>query len=383
MKHRRRLLSLGSSALLLFACARDHGQSGSTDASPEHTGDGSGGKAGESSGAAAGKAGAANPAKQEKAGGPGTKAVAALESVGDAATDAGPSLRGTATFNVTQSGVDLSIMARNCAASVRLQFFIQAGGDCSDETISGPRWQDGRGDGIPDVACLGVSGQGRAALTRSSDEARPWTIGGSSDTNVLGHAFVAYDAESGAAVACGVIMLEQGATDAPASDPGASRNVPLLGRAQIAGACLGQMIVRDNEQACPDPKALSACAEEHCQLDACVATCADYLACTTQAEDPCSVAFTCEIDSACSKCQGSVQTCSFNFCADQLTCAAPVTPDGPCSQLEACCGLQGDKTESCLELVRQLEQISGDPSCFGVMRDWDFVAHLPVPCMFE
>jgi hypothetical protein len=143
------------------------------------------------------------------------------------------------------------------------------------------------------------------------------------------------------------------------------------------------MFVRNNDQPCPDPKALSACAQEHCQLDACVAMCGDYLACTTKEADPCSVAFTCEIDEACSTCQGNVQQCVLNFCAEQIACAAPVAPDGPCSQLIACCGMQGDKAESCLETVRLVEKFSGDPSCFGLMRDWDFFSHLPVPCMFE
>jgi hypothetical protein len=45
--------------------------------------------------------------------------------------------------------------------------------------------------------------------------------------------------------------------------------------------------------------------------------------------------------------------------------------------------MQGDEAESCLELVRAVERLSGDPSCYGVMQDWDANSHYQVPCKFE
>jgi hypothetical protein len=370
-------------AIVLCSCTRSHSAGELKDTPAMHSDSGASGGAGRgTAGSADDSSGAANPGKHEP-GAPGTKAIAKLAQVGDAAPDAGRALSGTGRFTVTESGVDLAILFNGCPSTVEFRLFIQKGTDCSAGTLAGPHWNGAHGEGIPDVPCIGVSGQGRGAISRAKDDAAPWSIGGSSESDVLGHALVAYDRDSGKPLACGVIMLDDSAPPAASSDAGAASDVSLLGRAQIAGLCLGNSLVRDNKQQCPDPKELSACAQEHCQLDSCIAMCADYLACTTKADDPCSVAFTCEIDQDCSRCQGSVQMCVFSFCAEQISCAAPSTPDGPCSQLRACCALQGDMADSCLELVKMIEKISGDPSCRGVMSDWDFVAHLPVPCMFE
>jgi hypothetical protein len=73
----------------------------------------------------------------------------------------------------------------------------------------------------------------------------------------------------------------------------------------------------------------------------------------------------------------------FGFCSDIIHCAPPITPNGPCSKVEACCQSQGDFAARCLALARQLESLGGDPSCVGAMSDWDFNSHLPVPCSWE
>lgn len=356
-----RLVGFASSALLLFACARSHHDAGSTKAPPDQP---------------SGAAGTTEPTLLA----PGGKATARLQPVVATAPDAGAGLTGVASFTVTTNGVDLSVVLNNCSTTTPTQLFIQAGSDCSADTLTGAHWR--AGEGIPDVQCLGVIGGGREVFSRARDDAAPWTIGGPAASDVVGHALVAYDAASGEAIACGVIALDDGTPPAPAADAGAA-DVSVLGRAQIAGLCLSKSVVRDNTQPCLEPKALSACAQEHCQLDDCVATCADYLACTTKADDPCSVEYTCKIDPACTKCFGAVQNCALSFCTDQFACAAPPTEGGPCSQLEACCALQGDMAQSCLELVHTVEKLSGDPSCSGLMLDGQFVSHLPVPCMFE
>jgi hypothetical protein len=76
----------------------------------------------------------------------------------------------------------------------------------------------------------------------------------------------------------------------------------------------------------------------------------------------------------------------FGFCEDTFRCAAPPTPGGPCTQLEACCATQRDgRAPGCLAFVQRIEKLSGDPSCIGAMHDWDFLtngANDP-PCAFD
>jgi hypothetical protein len=370
-----RVLSLGVAALVVSACAKEHGEK------PDVKARAGEGAAGGPSAAEGGRAGTnarpSVPPKSGKSGVLGTKAVAALEAVEGAPKE----VRGKASFVVTQAGVDLSLLMRGCDPTDEAELFVLEGSDCSAATLAGPRWDGPRGEGIPRISCLGVNGQGRLAFTRRNDEDAPWSIGTSEASDILMHALVYVDAQAGTPIACGVIKLDE--TEPPTAIPDDVKDVPLAGRAQIAGSCFAGLVARTNDQACPDPKELTECAAAHCQLDACVAKCSRYLACTTKAEDPCSVAFTCEIDNPCAECQSQIQGCMFSFCPEVVTCAAPATPDGACSKLVACCNLQGDRAEDCIETVRVLEKFSGDPSCMGAMHDFDFFSHLPVPCTFE
>jgi hypothetical protein len=366
--------SLGMAAGLLLACAQEHGQQNGAKPALDAAGP---------SAAESGSAAPAKPRPQVKpgrSGVPGTKAVAMLEPLKAAVDEF--SDRGRATFNVTEAGVDLTVLIRDCAPNGRAQVYIFEGSDCTSATLAGPRWDAPRGEGIPLLTCFGAGGQARLAWTRSNDDSKPWSIATGEDSDVLMHAVAVFDVATGEPMACGVIQLDE--SQPPPTEPTAgATEVSLLGRAQIAGLCFGGLFVRTNEHQCPDPKELTECAQVHCPLDACVARCGDYLACTTKEKDPCSVAYTCPVDDACAQCQGDVTQCVFMFCTDEIACAAPVTPDGPCSKLKACCDLQGDKADSCLEAVKVLEQLSGDPSCNGAMHDWDFFSHLPVPCMFQ
>jgi hypothetical protein len=373
----RRVLSLGvGAALVLSACAKEHGEK--NDVKPRAN---EGADAGPSAAEGGTSGTATKPSvqpKSGKAGVLGTKAVAALETVEGAPED---DVRGKANFVVTEAGVDLSLLMRGCEPTDEAVLFLLEGSDCSEATLAGPRWDGRRGEGIPRVSCLGINGQGRLAFTRRNDEDAPWSIGTSEASDILLHALVYVDAPTGEPIACGVITLDE--SDPPSAIPADVKDVPLAGRAQIAGSCFGGLVARSNDQACPNPKELTECAAAHCQLDACVAKCGNYLACTTKEEDPCSVAFTCPIDNPCAECQSEIQACMFSFCPDVVTCAAPPTPDGACSKLVACCNLQGDRAEDCIETVRELEKFSGDPSCMGAMHDFDFFSHLPVPCTFE
>jgi hypothetical protein len=378
--HRLRVFCLVASAVLL-ACAKDH-----SDALP--TGDAAGSLAGAAAdggkAGTGGKTGSATPPalqpKRGKSGIPGAKAVATFKPLGDTTTTA---LGGTATFSASESGVDVAIRLMQCPRSGAVDLFIQDGSDCSDATITGPHWDSPRGEGLPKITCIGVSGIGRGAYTRASDDKHPWSIDGSTASNVVNHAIVAYDSASGAPLACGVIGVDENAPPPTLIDPAAVSDIPVAGKAVIAGLCFGGLFARDNEQECPNPKELTACAQEHCQLDACVAQCRSFLECTTQSDDVCDNALTCELDAACSGCLNDTQSCAVSFCIDKLACASPIAPDGPCAKLVACCNLQGDFAETCLETVHQIERLSGDPSCYGVMQDWDSVSHLPVPCTFE
>lgn len=380
VRQRCLVLSLGLAAGLLYACAKEHGEKNEPKPALDA---GTSDRAGAASAAEGGSAAPAKPrppAKPGKSGVPGTKAVAKLEPVEGA--QGGFDARGTATFNVTEAGVDVSVLLRECAPNGQGQMFILEGSDCSSETLAGPHWDGPRGEGLPLLTCLGVSGQGRLAVTRSNAGDKPWSIATGKESDLLMHAVVVHDVGTGLPIACGVIQLEESEPlpDEPATG---ATEVSLLGRAQIAGLCFSGLIARTSEHECPDPKELTECAQAHCQLDACVARCGDYLACTTKEKDVCSVAYTCPVDEACAECSGEITQCVFMFCTDAITCAAPATPDGACSKLKACCNLQGDKADACIDLVTQLEKLSGDPSCMGAMHDWDFFSHLPVPCMFE
>jgi hypothetical protein len=71
-------------------------------------------------------------------------------------------------------------------------------------------------------------------------------------------------------------------------------------------------------------------------------------------------------------CLGSPNRCLVGFCQDQIACAPPPTPGGPCTELRECCMRQGPLVEGCLSYVDLLERLSGDPSCIGALSDRDF-----------
>jgi hypothetical protein len=356
-------LSLVLGVWALGACAREHGGA-------HHAAAGSGALA---AGHAAPDAGSAHL---------GGSAIAQLEPTDAAALSDNPPIMGTASFTNTSEGVDLLINVRGCLGTQSYPVYIQQGTDCSDATLLGAHWDSPRGEGIGTVDCTGTAGLGRNYDSRLATDKKPWTIGNPGSSDVLGHALVIYDPSTLQPVACGQIVR---ADDKAFSPPTADAGAPMRTRAQIAGLCLGKAFVRDNGQECPNPDELVKCASTHCELDACVATCSDFIGCVNSdsSGDPCSAQFTCPIDAACATCQSQITNCTLGFCPDVVACAPPITPDGPCSQLEACCAMQGDSAANCLDLVHALEKYSGDPSCVGVMLDWAAVAHLQVPCQFN
>jgi len=170
-------------------------------------------------------------------------------------------------------------------------------------------------------------------------------------------------------VACGKITLDQAL---PPSDAGSGElALPRAEvRAQLAGLCIAKAIVRTSTQECPRPEDLADCASTHCDLDACLRECADYTACLDGEAEPC--ASSCPATPACTQCAGAVASCAIGHCVALLNCAVP-TPHGPCSKVEACCAQQGGgRAAYCLDALRKLEMVSGDPSCVGLMYDADF-----------
>jgi hypothetical protein len=367
--HLNRLLIVVSGSLALAACARQHSDAFKSSATKSAVNAGSSAQA---AGHGALDAGAARV---------GGAASAKLEPTGAAAQNNGKPVSGLGMFTETAAGVDLVINTMGCVLGKPYPVYIQEGTDCSAATLLGSHWDSPRGENIATLQCTGTTGLGRTFYTRLSSDKKPWTVGNPGSSDVLGHVLVVYDPTTLQPAACGQIVR----SDPVELDAGSARDntTPVALRAQIAGLCLAKMIVRDNTQECPNPAELAKCASEHCALDACVAKCTAYLACVGADADPCSAGFSCAIDDECSNCQLDVSMCAFGHCSDLVACAAPITPGGPCSQLEACCAMQGDGAASCLDTVHALEKFSGDPTCAGAMQDWDTTAHLAVPCKFK
>jgi len=337
---------------------------------------------------AAGSDGGLDAASRESAPRLGFTAIATLASIPDATDAAAPEVMGTAMFAQRPAGVTLLISITGCDPLATYDVVIQQGGDCEPATLQGEPWDDPRGAGISNVMCTGTSGVGHVYYTRADGNAKPWSIDGSAASNLVGHALVIYAAGMpGRPVACGTITrdappsgLEAGALDASGSDA----HVPSVEvRAELAGFCLSQIVVRSNDQSCPDVGKFEACVSGRCGPAACYGPCAEYSACLEGSKTTCDPACNSVLTLACSECTNRLTMCAVGFCTDQLSCAAPPVPGGPCSMLEACCGMQGDGAPSCLQTVHLIEKISGDPSCLGVMHDWDTTAHLAVPCHFN
>jgi hypothetical protein len=370
-----RVISFG---FLLFGCAERHVGAGVE--SRAGTGVATAIAAGSAAISAAAGGGAERPAPSTTPAKPGAHASATLDGLDPEGPAGELPLRGQAEFRVGDAGVDMTLIIRSCTNGHEYTAYILDGGDCSSDTLTGEHWDSPRGEGIGSFDC-GTTGQGRVLHTRASKDPKPWSVEGPASSNLIGHALAVYDGDH--ASACGVIMRAEAA---PAPDGGVIEAVPVELRAVVAGLCLGRSIVRDNAQECPNPKELEACGRAHCDLDPCVQACSDsgYIACLQgHGKDPCEAVNVCDIDAKCADCQSRISTCTLNFCSEQLACAAPVTPDGPCSQLLACCAMQGDMATMCLDIVQSIAKFSGDPSCFGIQHDWDFFSHLPVPCKFE
>jgi hypothetical protein len=301
-------------------------------------------------------------------------ATATLAPVGESGVSA------TATFAATGSGVDVTLVMRGCAGVAEKPLRILEARSCDGVGASSAVWGGSRGRDIPGVLCTsGTSGEGLLRYSRRSSLPDHWTIGDASGHDVLGHAVALFDPVTGAPTACGVV--ERGPDRRLVALPGENEAPSIEARAQLAGLCVARLTGGGAGAECAVPKALAACAAEHCELGACVEACKSFTACLDSSPDPCNA--TCEPSSACGDCQASATSCAFGFCGAHMSCPALPRPDGPCSHVMACCTLQGPAAGQCFEVGLLLANIAGEASCISALADWDMVAHMHVPCDTE
>jgi len=287
-------------------------------------------------------------------------------------------LNGMVAFRTTSSGVDVEAYVSGCNGGGPFAVAIVDATDCEPNSLEAQAWA--RGDGIAPINCIGPTGPGRLYYARPND-GDGWTIGGPAKSNVLGRALLVRDPRSDAVVACGVI--ERGEDVARVPLPPDDRPPSVDTRAQVAGLCFAKQFSAASGGDCADSEALVACAADHCELGACLETCAEQVACIDSSEDACASMFTCPITEACSRCENDVWQCASGYCPELFGCVPPITRDGPCGQLEACCALQGEGAAACLQGMRLGGILGGDATCVGAMQDWDVLSHLHVPCKFK
>jgi hypothetical protein len=275
---------------------------------------------------------------------------------------------GMASWTATTLGVDMKVHVAGCTTAHEYPVAVYENSECPDAAAKGQVWDVTRGAGIPRLGCDGGSG-GTVYYTRNHSDAKPWTIGGSADSNIIGHVVVVQDPDSLKPLACGKITLGEPVAQ-PEAGVGTGTVAPAALRAQLAGFCISRAIA-SQVPGCPDPAKFAECSSAHCPLDACVQTCADYLACLAKQPDSCAADEQCPMSAACKDCTTNVTNCTVGPCSSLFACSPP-TPGGPCSQLEACCMLQGSRADYCISAVRKSSSFGGDSTCIGLMHDWDF-----------
>jgi hypothetical protein len=313
----------------------------------------------------------------------GARAFSALASVAgaDDATVGAPPMNGSATFRATTAGVDLTLSFTGCVFNTFYAVQLYDASSCDDAVARIARGDDRGRDGVPSVSCTGTSGFALVRYSRENGDALPWTIGDApSPTNLVGRALVIQERDAPTrALACG--MIARGPDD-PAADAGGAAIPPVTVSAELAGYCAFSSAVPSGALSCATAQKAVDCANVHCDLAGCLGVCADHVACVEGQPDACAASGACEPSSTCATCIQDLENCMIGFCFASLACAVP-TPGGPCSKLEACCNQQGKFAEECLDGIHGLETLGGDLSCSSAMNDWDFNAHLAVPCQWD
>lgn len=274
-------------------------------------------------------------------------------------------VHGTATFRTTSEGVDVTVALRDCRTGYSYPVRIY-GESCAQVRADTKPWDWPRGKLAANALCLGAPGA-KLYDSRAADDPKPWTLGGGRGADLVGRTVVVHDPDTAEPLACGKIEIQDGGVPFEPPDPGALIEPRVA--ALAANFCVVSMGTRQTDAgsgaSCPDAMKFGECARVHC-VEHCRDECAEHLACLA-AKPECP--HTCERTQACDRCLD--HTCAFGFCRKQLSCAAP-TPNGPCSELRACCMRQGPLVSACHEYSALLEDTSGDVSCLGTLNDWDF-----------
>jgi len=283
----------------------------------------------------------------------------------DASTAAWP-IEGSAVLYSTSEGVDLVLKLQQCRTGYAYPVFVYEGSDCAAVTRDAAVWDGTRGAGISSASCLGAPGA-RVDYARPSSAAKPWALSGPAAQSLLGRLLAVLDPDTREPLICGQIVP----ADAGPAVGGAPLSPAIAG--QLGGLCLLSSIAIGQTQSdgktCPDAEAFGKCAATHCDLSRCATECAEHQGCLERASEPCSGE--CVASEPCSTCLDGFR-CALGFCAEHIACAAPRIPNGHCEQLEACCRRQGPLVEGCLQQAHQLELLGGDPTCLGILYDWDF-----------
>jgi hypothetical protein len=282
----------------------------------------------------------------------------------------------TATFRAISGGIDLSIWLQHCRVSYSYPVRIYDTAQCTAIDASSKTWEGDRGE-LPKIACVGTNGA-HVYYSRSGTDSKPWTLGGPPTSDLVGRSIAVLDPDTLEPLICGTIDVGDGGAPEAGPKPSVAVVDALAGLCPLVAA-LTAAPQPGAPQGCPDVQKLGDCAWTHC-ASTCASTCSDYVSCLSGSTIPCSP--DCQPSQACTRCVSDATGCTLGFCADQLSCAPPPTPGGPCTTLRQCCMRQGPVTDTCLALADQAERLSGDPSCRGALNDWDFNSHVAYrsPC---
>jgi hypothetical protein len=312
----------------------------------------------------------------------GSRAGAQLQALSSSAAangdeaDAGTSFA-DAVFTATADGIDLQLSVHQCRyGRLGLEPHIHAVADC-DELIGTELESTLPHDGeITRVSCIGLNPSLLFYSRANSDELN-WTFGGATDSNLLGLVVALHDPrQQYRPVACG--KIEKLDPLPPLTAAAAPRKSVL---AVLTGDCVYRALPRASTEPCPDPGPVADCALEHCGLSTCLARCQDMTQCLSDLDDSQLCQDTCLPSDDCANCTSGLGACMLGYCLDTIGCADPISDDGPCKKLEACCASQPpDYASSCLDSLQFAEKLSGDRGCDNLMQIPEFQQELVTPC---
>jgi len=277
--------------------------------------------------------------------------------------------------------VTLRFEVRGCRPGAIYRARIHTASDCSERALAAGAGSGG--ETLDDFGCAVAGGSIIGYYARRAGDDRPWSIGGSRDTDVVGRALTLSEAAvaTDRPVTCAVI---ERAPDADSSETTDTQGPTLPIRAAVAGVCAFDRLVPTVEPNCPEYAAAVRCATTRCELNRCIDHCASYVKCLAQARgvDVCMAAYTCEPSEACSSCQSEVVRCELAVCLDTLACGEPASPDGACSQLLRCCNANSENPATCLDYTK-LARLSGDAECQRIMDSWNVGGDHSQACPFQ